>query len=51
MQLYLVTFGDYYGVYGEQEGILHVLVDDDAPTFVMNYAITYRAAGRSIVLV
>jgi hypothetical protein len=51
MQRYLVAFGDDYGVYGEQEGVLHVFVNDDAPMLVLNHAITYRAARRSIVFV
>ena len=51
MERYLVPFGDDDGVYGEQERILHVLVDNDAPRLVLHHAITDRAAGRSVVFV
>ena len=51
MKLYCVTFGDDCGVYGEQEGILHVLINYDAPTFVTNHAVAYRAAARGVVFV
>jgi hypothetical protein len=51
MQRYLVPFGDDDRVYGEQEGVLHVFVNDDAPWLVLHYAAAYGAAGCSTVFI
>lgn len=51
VERYPVPFRDDYGVYGEQEGILHIFVNDDAPMLMLNHAIAYGAAGRSIVFI
>ena len=51
MERDLVPFSDDHGVYGEQEGVLHVFIDNDAPRLVLHHATADGAAGRSVVLV
>ncbi len=51
MQRYLVAFADDHRVYGEQEGVLHLFVNDHAPLLVLNNSIAYGAGGRSVVFI